>query len=296
MTSNAIEFGKLLELRRSNQAKERTESRKVAGDIRVRSAANVENARHNFATETEAARANRTSEGLTYAQQLETQRANRAKERQASNELGETMRHNAEQERETSRSNRAREYENTRSNIAREDENRRSNMAREYENRRHNLRDESLRADSNTINYAVQSEANRVRALDSSRNYELGSRNASTNFINAMTQSRRAYNDYEVNSQNARSNRMNAETRKAEFDLANWRTPLDIQLAASNRDVQGRKAQEEARHNKAVEQETALNNYWNRFYTGVDTFTKTIERGSKVFQQPSNNNTYVRMR
>lgn len=111
MTKNQIEYNKLLELQRSNQANEKLTQ------IRDREAA-----RHNYVSE-------------------EVSRLS----------LDETKRANLIREAETERSNKARENETYRSNVAREDlqrmaneESRRANLAREFETSRHNLASEEV--------------------------------------------------------------------------------------------------------------------------------------------------------
>lgn len=104
MTKNQIEFNKLLETRRANQAQEILTRRR---DDR--------------------------SHSLGLAQLGETSKHNRATESLDSAKLVETTRSNKEREKETHRAN-----------VAKEDETKRSNIARESETQRHNERTEAI--------------------------------------------------------------------------------------------------------------------------------------------------------
>lgn len=95
MTRNQIDYQKMVEEKRANQARER------------------ETNRANLAKEAEDLRSHQASERLTQDQNVETNRANLAREA------------------ETNRSNLAKELETNRSNLAKEGETHRSNVANE---------------------------------------------------------------------------------------------------------------------------------------------------------------------
>lgn len=102
MTKNQIEYAKLLETRRANQANEAIVSQRDA-----------------------------RSHAVALQQLGETSQHNRATEAQQQLSLDELARANRAKEAETYRANVARERENTRSNVAREQETARANLANE---------------------------------------------------------------------------------------------------------------------------------------------------------------------
>lgn len=135
MTRNQIEYAKLREQQRTNQAQEALTSLRDQRSYEVSTRSLDESARHNQALEM-----------LEFGRMSETGRHNRETERAQSVQLQETARHNRETETlgtsqlaEQQRSNMVREVETQRSNIAREAETARSNMAREAETYRSNL-------------------------------------------------------------------------------------------------------------------------------------------------------------
>lgn len=121
MTTMGLEYLKLQETIRANQARE------------------SETVRHNVTSETldsagigESIRSHKADEGIrsvsldetrrsNIARELETNRSNRAREGIALSELDESIRANRARERENLRTNLAREQENVRSNRAQED-------------------------------------------------------------------------------------------------------------------------------------------------------------------------------
>lgn len=126
MTRNQIEYGKLLESRRSNQANERLTGRRDEAAIQARTIELAELGRHNVATEGlqaqqislnaqtlgETIRHNRQTESVAQGQlelgrgQLsETRRHNQAQERATVIQLNEQSRHNLVTEAETGRHN-----------------------------------------------------------------------------------------------------------------------------------------------------------------------------------------------
>lgn len=177
MTTNQIEYGKLVETRRSNQVRE------------------IETERHNRATEqlsfdqlAEQIRSNKAKEKINWAELSEKNRSNLVNEAIQTARLDEEKRSNLAREAETIRSNMAKETETHRSNLANEKEKVRSNMAsesisraslqeqirsnmvreaeterankqRENEENRHNLKSEELKsrevASQEILNYAT---------------------------------------------------------------------------------------------------------------------------------------------
>lgn len=131
MTANQINFAKLQEDIRHNQATEGEMSRHNIEDERIRSETNAisrdtlsESIRHNVQSEainaehygrmdTETSRSNLAREAETMrsniVQEQERERSNRANERIATKELEETTRHNTTVEKETKRHNKAEE-------------------------------------------------------------------------------------------------------------------------------------------------------------------------------------------
>lgn len=120
MTTNQIEYLKLLETQRANRASE---------DLtKIRDQGNLELGSRN-ASETE--RHNRSTEGISLSNQQEAVRHNLATESLGYLNANETARHNLAGERETNRSNLVREAETNRANLAQEEIGR-QNIAAKY--------------------------------------------------------------------------------------------------------------------------------------------------------------------
>lgn len=127
MTKNQIEYHKLLETQRSNQANEAIQSERNAQtyDLGLKNYGLglqqlAETSRHNVATEQ-----------LNKLSLDETSRHNLQSEYQNAQALLEQQRHSRAVEAETNRANLARESETTRANIAAETERNRANLASE---------------------------------------------------------------------------------------------------------------------------------------------------------------------
>lgn len=127
MTKNQIEYHKLLEQQRTNQANEALQAERNAQtydiglknyDLGIQQAREVQ--RHNLATEQQ-----------NYLSLEETSRHNLAAEMNAAQVLLEQQRHSKAVEAETARSNLARESETHRMNVAAETERNRANLASE---------------------------------------------------------------------------------------------------------------------------------------------------------------------
>lgn len=158
MTKNQIEYNKLLETKRANQASERAKLSEIAETGRhnlageqIQRASLDETSRANRAREAwqsdtlaETMRSNQERESLARAQHSELQRSNRASEDIRRQQNVETQRSNLARENETHRSNLAKETETQRANIAREQEEHRSNVERERETAEHNDRTEAI--------------------------------------------------------------------------------------------------------------------------------------------------------
>lgn len=138
MTRNQIEYAKLREQVRANQAQEALTSLRDQRTYDVSTRSLDESSRHNRALEmlefgrmSEVGRHNRATEQAQSVQLQETARHNRETETLGSAQLVEQQRSNVARELETSRSNLAREAETARSNQARESETHRANLVRE---------------------------------------------------------------------------------------------------------------------------------------------------------------------
>lgn len=169
MTSNQIEYAKLLETRRNNLAQEGITSLR---DQRS----------HDVAVSTldETRRANTERERQNRASLDETSRSNRVKEQLESDRNKETRRSNLASEAETKRSNVAREMENNRANVAKEIELNRHQTAVENETKRSNqareLHENLSLAETLRSNLSRESEtARHNRASESSEAIKAGS-------------------------------------------------------------------------------------------------------------------------
>lgn len=138
-----------------------------------------EGQRHNKATESENARHNVATESETNRHNVET-------EKRDIMSLNETSRHNLATEGETNRHNLITENQ-TQQNI---DENVRHNKTQEGidvskldETIRHNLSTESETNRHNKADENIRSVANALKSIADQMNYEIGSRNATTNEI-----------------------------------------------------------------------------------------------------------------
>lgn len=183
MTTNQIEYAKLLETRRSNLAEEQIKSAQQRAQQDYWIGSVEEQSRHNQATEAndrivasetkranlareannvritdETIRHNLVSEQHNLDVLNEQRRSNLAQEEHARNVLSETKRSNLAKEYETQRSNLVREAETNRNNVVVAAETRRSNVAREAETHRANVANESIKRAANAIQSANVSE------------------------------------------------------------------------------------------------------------------------------------------
>lgn len=190
MTKNQIEYLKLLETQRSNQAVEAEtgranrererqgqisldeQSRSNLANEKIKADTLIEQSRHNLATESETNRAN-------LARELETSLHNRNTEHVAMLNYSETARANRERERLTSEA---------------QDEQRRANLAREAENERSHRADERIRTrqvtETERANKAF--EDYRDRNLQATIDYNTGSLDLRGRELEESTRSHKA--------------------------------------------------------------------------------------------------------
>lgn len=254
MTTNQIEYAKLLETRRSNQE---TESLTRERDTKTHERGMIElgeSARHNLATE-----------ALTQRQLSEQERSNRAKESISMDTLSETKRANLERERqnllslrETRRSNQAKEAENYRSNKARETETHRSNLVSEGELERSHRASESLQAQANSIHAKQVSET--IRS------------NQASEMLRALSQAETVRSNLRQEQLTAVRNRETKRSNKAKETETNRTNLANEGLKQQEVDVKEQVLQETQRHNLATEKQAARSMV-------VDNATKIIVGG-----------------
>lgn len=158
MTTNQIEYAKLLETRRANTASEALTAARDAANKELGFSTLGETMRSNMAKEkislgtlSETKRNNLIKEDLQRLSQEEVARYNRAKEALERSQQSETHRANVAKEAENVRSHMAQEgaalrthAETVRANKAKENELTRSHLAGEAETQRHNLATEGI--------------------------------------------------------------------------------------------------------------------------------------------------------
>lgn len=210
MTTNQIEYLKLRETQRANQAQEQLTATRDATNRELGFANLGENTRHNKATEAhntavlgETARHNLAQEKHNQNVLIETSRHNQATEANerfkaeegkrhnleteaaawgqlsvaqgqldvSNRQVIELGRHNLATETETRRSNLAREQETYRSNVSRERETNRSNLAHERELNRHNLASESIGRSQVGLGYSQLAEQSRHNTVSETQEH-----------------------------------------------------------------------------------------------------------------------------